>query len=69
MSGPKGGKGALELGTACYRSLLKLAPERFNPLYNWDMPVEDKIETIAQRIYGAEHVDYNSKRQTTTKTN
>jgi formate--tetrahydrofolate ligase len=25
------------------------------------MPVETKIETIAQKIYGAEHVDYNSK--------
>jgi formate--tetrahydrofolate ligase len=33
----------------------------FKPLYKWEDAVETKIETIAKRIYGAEHVDYNSK--------
>ena len=56
----KGGAGALDLA----KHVIEVAEScttAFEPLYTWDMPIEDKIETIAQRIYGAEHVDYNSK--------
>ncbi|WP_206186855.1 formate--tetrahydrofolate ligase [Winogradskyella aurantia] len=60
----KGGKGALNLA----KHVIEVAENcdtKFTPLYQWDMAIEDKIETIAQKIYGAEHVDYNSnaKRQ------
>jgi len=33
----------------------------FTPLYNWDSPVKEKIETIATKIYGASGVDYSAE--------
>ncbi len=32
----------------------------FKPLYDWNWDVKKKIETVAKRIYGAEHIDYRS---------
>ena len=32
----------------------------FKPLYDWNDTVENKIETIAKRIYGAEHLDFST---------
>jgi formate--tetrahydrofolate ligase len=52
-----GGRGAEELA----RSVAEIAGRftgRFTPLYEWDWPIKQKIETICQRIYGAEAVDY-----------
>ena len=31
---------------------------KFTPLYDWEMPVEKKIERIATEVYGASHVDF-----------
>lgn len=31
----------------------------FKPLYDWKMPIREKIETIAKEIYGANVVDYS----------
>ena len=56
----KGGKGALSLA----KKVIKVIEENksnFKPLYDWDMDVKTKIEIIATKIYGAEHVDYTSK--------
>ncbi len=56
----KGGEGALELA----RQVIDIAESNdsdFQPLYDWESPVKSKIETIARKIYGAEHVDYTSK--------
>lgn len=56
----KGGKGAIELA----KHVIEVAEQcqtKFKPLYNWESEIESKIETIAQKIYGAEHVDYSSK--------
>lgn len=56
----KGGEGALDLA----RQIIEIAEENgssFAPLYNWDMDVKSKIEVIATKIYGAEHVDYTFK--------
>ncbi len=60
----KGGEGALELAHHVLEAVNN-CQTTFKPLYNWDMPIETKIERIAKNIYGAEHVDYNStaKRQ------
>ena len=60
----KGGKGALLLAEHVIE-VAESCNEPFKPLYDWNMSIESKIETIAQNIYGAEHVDYNStaKRQ------
>lgn len=56
----EGGAGALELA----ETVVKVAEQctcHFKPMYDWDWKVEDKIERIARKIYGAEHVDYTSK--------
>ena len=60
----KGGKGAIDLAQHVIE-VVDACKHPFKPLYDWKMPIESKIETIAQNIYGAEHVDYNStaKRQ------
>jgi formate--tetrahydrofolate ligase len=34
-------------------------PPVFHPMYDWGWDVKKKIETLATRIYGAEHVDYS----------
>jgi formate--tetrahydrofolate ligase len=60
----KGGAGALELAQHVI-DICEANTTAFKPLYNWDMGVEEKIEIIAKKIYGAAHVDYSSvaKRQ------
>ncbi|MGD1946497.1 MAG: formate--tetrahydrofolate ligase [Croceivirga sp.] len=56
----KGGEGALDLAQkvvdVCARS-----NGRFTPMYDWQDSITDKIEKIATKIYGAEHVDYNAQ--------
>ena len=60
----KGGAGALKLAEHVIE-VAESCTTKFEPLYDWEMPIETKIEHIAKKIYGAEHVDYNSvaKRQ------
>ena len=60
----KGGAGALDLAQHVIE-VAETCNRKFKPLYDWNTDVETKIETIAQKIYGAEHVDYssNAKRQ------
>ncbi|RLD54341.1 MAG: formate--tetrahydrofolate ligase, partial [Bacteroidetes bacterium] len=36
-------------------------PPVFDPMYDWSWSVKKKIETLATKIYGAEHVDYSAK--------
>ena len=43
------------------RELVQRWPSRpgsFRPLYDWSAPIEEKIQTIAREMYGAEAVDY-----------
>lgn len=56
----KGGKGAVELAQLVVEAIDK-NNSQFTPLYNWNDSITCKIETIATRIYGAEHVDYTSR--------
>jgi formate--tetrahydrofolate ligase len=56
----KGGEGALELAEKVIQAIAE-NKSQFKPLYDWASPVKTKIETIAIKIYGAEHVDYSSK--------
>lgn len=60
----KGGEGAIELAQKIIE-VVEANTTQFKPLYNWKNDVESKIETIAQKIYGADHVEYtsNAKRQ------
>lgn len=55
----KGGKGALELAQHVV-DVVEEGKSNFRPLYNWKMTVQDKIETIATKIYGADSVEYTA---------
>ena len=52
-----GGAGAEDLARAVWAAAEAGAPD-FHLLYPDEMPLRDKIETIATRIYGADGVDY-----------
>ena len=56
----KGGAGAENLAQAVVH-LIDTTPSEFEPLYKWESPVMEKIETIAQKIYGAKAIDYTPK--------
>lgn len=56
----KGGQDAVELAQLVVAAIDQNTSQ-FTPLYNWEDGVTRKIETIATRIYGAEHVDYTSR--------
>ena len=55
----QGGAGALELAEIVIEKAA--ASSGFKPLYELADIVEDKIKTIARKIYGAEAVDYTAK--------
>jgi methylenetetrahydrofolate dehydrogenase (NADP+) / methenyltetrahydrofolate cyclohydrolase / formyltetrahydrofolate synthetase len=52
----EGGKGAIALAEAVVKACNK--PSNFQFLYSLDIPVKEKIETIAREIYRADGVDY-----------
>lgn len=56
----EGGEGTRELAQAVVDSI-ESGLNSFKPLYDWNAPVKEKIETIARKIYGAEGVDYAAK--------
>lgn len=56
----KGGEGALDLAAKVIE-IAEAATTDFTPMYAWESSVESKIETIATKIYGAEHVDYSAQ--------
>jgi formate--tetrahydrofolate ligase len=56
----KGGEGTVDLAKAVVEVVEK-SSKKFKPLYNWNAPVKEKIETIAKEIYGATAVDYDKK--------
>ena len=58
----KGGEGGKELAqTICDVIDENEGKSRFAPIYPDEAPVEEKIETIAKTIYGADKVTYTSK--------
>lgn len=56
----KGGEGALDLAEKVV-GVCENASSSFTPMYKWSEPIMTKIEKIATKIYGAEHVDYNAQ--------
>lgn len=54
-----GGKGGVELAEKVLKTL-ETKESRFKPLYADDLSLEEKIETIAKEIYGADGVTYAS---------
>lgn len=51
-----GGRGAQEAAEAVVKACEQ--PSEFKYLYHLDIPIKQKIETIAKEIYGADGVDY-----------
>ncbi len=51
----EGGNGALELADAVIDACED--KNSFTPLYQWDMPITDRIHTIAKNVYGAGAVE------------
>ena len=55
-----GGKGMTDLAEAVV-SEIESEKNNFESLYDWNISVKDKIETIASEIYGADGVDYSKQ--------
>lgn len=54
----KGGEGGMELARAVVEACED--PSDFHPLYDTALPIKEKIEAIATRIYGAAAVSYSA---------
>jgi formate--tetrahydrofolate ligase len=55
-----GGEGTKDLATAVIKAM-EHNTTPFQKLYDWNLGVKEKIETIATEIYGADGVDYTTK--------
>ncbi|MCB0760575.1 MAG: formate--tetrahydrofolate ligase [Flavobacteriales bacterium] len=55
-----GGEGTTDLAHAVVESI-ESGKNNFKPLYDWKLPVKEKIETIAKEVYGAVAVNYEKK--------
>lgn len=55
----EGGKGGAELAEAVVQACEK--PSNFEFLYPLDLPIKEKIETIATKVYGADGVDCSAE--------
>lgn len=56
----KGGDGTTELAKAVVKTIDQ-TEKTFKPLYDWKMPVTDKIAKICKSVYGASDVNYSSR--------
>ena len=56
----KGGEGGTELAEKVTK-LIENQVCNLSQLYSWDSPVEEKILTVAQEIYGAEKIDFTTE--------
>ena len=56
----KGGEGGIELAKEVI-ALAESGKSDFQPIYDLDLPLKAKIETIAKEIYGADGVNYSKE--------
>ncbi len=56
----EGGAGGMALAESLL-DLLTTTPSRFRPLYDWSLPVKEKIRLIATRMYGASAIYYTRR--------
>lgn len=56
----RGGAGGVELANEVL-ALLDEGKAKFAPIYDTSLPIREKIETVARRVYGADGVDYSAK--------
>ena len=62
----KGADGGIELANGLV-DLLENTESHYKPIYDLDLPIEEKIETIAREIYGADDVIFTKKAKTNIK--
>lgn len=62
----KGGEGGVELAEKLLDTIKK-RPTQYRPLYDWSLPVPEKIEKIATEIYGAKDVVFTPQALTGLK--
>ena len=63
----QGGEGALALASGVLASVEKPSADVFKFLYDGDLPILQKIETIAKKIYGADKVTLSDSAAATLK--
>lgn len=63
----KGGEGMKEIAQVVVDQIAK-GENNFKPLYEWKIPIIEKIEKIAREIYGADGVDFSHKAVSDLKT-
>lgn len=62
----QGGDGMIELAEAVVKEV-ESGKNNFQPLYNWNLTIKEKIERIAKEIYGADGVEYSKLANTHLK--
>ncbi len=55
-----GGKGAVDLANIIIEGMSRTPPS-YHPLYDYNQPVKEKVETVAKEIYRAKKVNFTSK--------
>ncbi len=53
----EGGKGGIELAK-CLLEVLEREKSNYRRLYDWQLPIKEKIATVAREVYGAAGVDF-----------
>ena len=61
-----GGEGTKDLAQAVV-NVIESGVNNYKPLYDWSLPIEEKIKIIATEIYGADDVTYSAKAKTQLK--
>jgi len=61
-----GGEGTKDLARAVV-DVIESGVNNYHPLYDWSLPIEEKIKKIATEIYGADDVTYTSKAKSQLK--
>lgn len=61
-----GGNGTMDLAKAVVE-VIESKVNNYHQLYDWSLPIETKIKTIATEIYGADDVTYSPKAKTQLK--
>ncbi|MGQ5711492.1 formate--tetrahydrofolate ligase [Desulforudis sp. DRI-14] len=54
----RGGAGGEELATKVLEILERNEASSYKQLYDWDLPIQQKIEAVARKVYGADGVIY-----------
>ncbi len=63
----KGGKGMTDIASLVVQHAADCSGT-FKPLYDWSLPVKEKIGIVAREIYGAEHIEYTAEAQKDLRT-